>query len=341
MLVDIDSYIGIHGPEWRRLEQAIARGSRGLSKLSGSQIAEVVRLYLRASAQLAEVQTRFRDPRLNAYLNGLVTRAHGAVYGSTPRTMRGLGRFFGSRYREALRKTVPFILVVSAVLVLVALASLLWVLSSREAQAGLIPPAAREAIRRATSGRADSPIAPAGLSTFILLNNVQVAFLAFGAGISLGIGTLYIVIQNALLLGVLAGAFQAGGRAGAFWALVLPHGLLELIAICIAAGAGLRMGWSLVAPGDRFRSQALAEDARDAVIVLIGVVPAFVVAALIEGFLTGLFSAALTVPLGVVVAAAYVAFLFWPERRGRGRQLADVFSEPRRPNVAATAGRTP
>ena len=94
--------------------------------------------------------------------------------------------------------------------------------------------------------------------------------------------------------------------------------VLELIAICIAAGAGLRMGWALVDPGDRPRIIALGEEARDAVLVVVGVIPAFIIAASIEGFVTGRTGLpAVEVALGAVVAASYLAFLFAP--RGRAR----------------------
>jgi uncharacterized membrane protein SpoIIM required for sporulation len=92
---------------------------------------------------------------------------------------------------------------------------------------------------------------------------------------------------------------------------VLPHGFLEIMAICIAGGAGLRIGWSLIDPGDRPRSVALQEEATDAVLVVIGVIPAFAIAALIEGFVTGRTGfPLLEVGLGAVVALAYLAFLF-------------------------------
>ena len=161
-------------------------------------------------------------------------------------------------------------------------------------------------------------VAPASLSTFIFINNVRIALLSFAAGLALGIGSIYFVAQNGLLLGTLAGAYQAAGKAGIFWPLILPHGLLELTAICIASGAGLRMGWSLIEPGDRTRGQSLVAEARDAVFVMVGVVPAFGMAALIEGFITpsGI-NHALSITLGVVVAAAYVVVLFVPLRRRR------------------------
>jgi hypothetical protein len=76
--VDLDSYIQAHQPEWGRLEQATAGGSRALGSRPGHDIAETVRLYLRASSHLAEVQTVYHDPQLERYLNGLVARATAA-----------------------------------------------------------------------------------------------------------------------------------------------------------------------------------------------------------------------------------------------------------------------
>jgi uncharacterized membrane protein SpoIIM required for sporulation len=153
---------------------------------------------------------------------------------------------------------------------------------------------------------------------------VLVAFLAFALGITLCVGTIVVLINNALLLGVLAGAFQVVGRAGSFWALILPHGVLELIAICIAAGAGLRMGWALIDPGDRPRGLALRDETREAVVVVVGVIPAFVVAAAIEGFMTGTaLPDGLEIAIGVGVASLYVAFLVgWPVRSRRAARGA-------------------
>jgi uncharacterized membrane protein SpoIIM required for sporulation len=315
--VDLDSYIQTHRVEWKRLEDASAGGSRSLASRPGEEISEVVRLYLRASSHLAEVQTRYHDPDLERYLNALVTRAHTAIYFAQPASARSFGRLFGKRYREAIRRTLPHIVVVAGLLVLVALATDLWVASSREARAGLLPPAARDAIRQAGRGASPFDINPTALSTLILQNNVQVAFLAFALGITLGIGTVLVVAQNATFIGLLAGGFQAAGKAWTFWSLVLPHGFLEIIAICIAGGAGLRMGWAVVEPGDRPRVVALGQEARDAVLVVVGVIPAFVVAATIEGFVTARTGLPLLeVLIGAVVALGYVALLFSPTRPG-------------------------
>lgn len=315
--MDIDSYVAEHGPEWRSLEAATAGGSATLARLPGPRIDEIVRLYLRASTHLAEVRTRYHDPRLEHYLSSVVSRAHAAIYGVRPRSVRAFLAVFGRTYRDALLRTLPFVLVMAGLLLSVGLAADLWTAWSREARAGLLPPWVREAAARSRGGGLVD-LDPALASTAIFVNNVQVAVLAFVLGITLGIGTIWVVVQNALLIGSIAGAFQAAGRADVFWALVLPHGLLEVTGICIAAGAGLRIGWSLVEPGDLPRSGSLALAARDALLVVVGVVPAFGVAALIEGFVTGRTGLPwLEVGLGAVVAAGYLARLLGPGRRAR------------------------
>jgi uncharacterized membrane protein SpoIIM required for sporulation len=318
--VDIDSFIDLHRARWKRLDET-SRGGRGLARRSGPDIDEMVRLYVAASGDLAEVQTMYGDAELEAYLSGVVRRAHAVVYGTRPRTARGFVTTFGSKYREAVRTTLPYIGVATVISVAIAGAIALWVANSHGAQVGLLPPAAREAIRDASGGRRDLGLAPAALSTQILLNNVQVAILAFALGILFGVGTIYVLVQNAVLLGVLAGAFAAAGHAGIFWSLVLPHGLLELTAIFIAAGAGLRIGWSMIDPGDRPRSVALREETTGALRVLVGVIPAFVIAALIEGFVTG---ASPALAIGVVVWLLYLASVFGPVVAGIRRKGSGV-----------------
>jgi uncharacterized membrane protein SpoIIM required for sporulation len=324
--VDIDTFIHHYRPEWERLEQACARGSAGLAELSGPQIDELVRLYLRASSHLAEVRTRFADPRLEAYLNRVVTTAHNALYGARTASWRSALRFFGSRYQEAARRTLPFILVAAVIFVAVTVAMDVWVAGSRQAQAGLIPAAARSAMQH-ESRRRDLGPSPA-LSSTIFLNNVRVTVEAFAVGIFLCLGTLYFLIGNAVLLGELGGFFQAAGKAGTFWPLILPHGLLEVTAICIGAGAGLRMGWAVIDPGDRPRVVALAEEAGDAVFAALGVIPALAIAALIEGFVTPRgYNPVLTIGLGMVVWLAYLALVFGLPARRRPREAGPQAAE--------------
>lgn len=305
--MDIDTFIARKRPNWERLQRACKDGRRGLAKLSGPQIAELTTLYLVVSNDLAEVQTRYRDRQLAGYLSGVLASASAAVYSSRPRTVGGFLRIFGYRYRRAVFQTWPFAMVAALALFGSLAAGHLWVISSPAAQEGILPPQAQEAIQQ--TGTDGEPLGPS-MSAYIFFNNARVAMLAFALGITFGAGTLLLLLYNGYFVGTLSGAYAALGEGGAFWALILPHGLLELTAICIAGGAGLRIGWAIVSPGDRWRSSALSEESAAAVLVIVGVVPAFLVAALIEGLVTGsALAAPVQIVLGVAAAAAYLAFL--------------------------------
>ena len=305
--MDIDRFITEHRPVWERLEAAVADGPRGLARRSGAEIAAVVRDYQQVSAHLAEARTRYGDVELDRYLSRLVAMAQGAVYGARPRTTRELVSVFADRYRGALRRSLPQIGIAAVLLFGTILVTALWAAWSAEAQAGVVPGFVDN-----LAGDADRELRePSGsLSGFIFLNNVRVALLAFAFGITLTVGTVWVLVQNGALIGGLAGTATAFGGGARFWELVLPHGFLELIAIVIAAGAGLRIGWSIIDPGDRRRRAALAEETKDAVLVAIGVVPAFLLAAAIEGLITGVTGAPwFEIALGAVVAIVYVAWL--------------------------------
>lgn len=137
-------------------------------------------------------------------------------------------------------------------------------------------------------------------------NNIQVGLLAFGAGVLGGLPTLYVLAFNGLNVGVAGGIITAYGRPDIFWTSILPHGLLELSAIIASGAAGMRLGWALLAPGDRWRSEALAEEGQRAAVVMLGLLLAFTGAALVEGFVTPRdWPAWVEIGIGAVALAAF------------------------------------
>jgi uncharacterized membrane protein SpoIIM required for sporulation len=113
---------------------------------------------------------------------------------------------------------------------------------------------------------------------------------------------------NAVMLGGIAGAFAKSGIGWQLWMVILPHGALELSAVVVAGGAGLLLGYSLWCPGLRTRRRALREEAIRAVQLAVGLIPAFAVAGVFEGFVTP--SDAIPEPLKVFLGVA-VAVVFW------------------------------
>jgi len=162
----------------------------------------------------------------------------------------------------------------------------------------------------------------------VFTNNVQVSIYAFAAGIALCVPTAFILMFNGANVGVAGGLFASVGQQLKFWGLILPHGLLELTAVFIAGGAGLRLGWTLIDPGDRTRRAALAEEGRRALAIVAGLVVVFLAAGTIEGFVTG--SSLPTwarVGIGVLGETALLSWLFVRGRAAAAQGLTGALGE--------------
>jgi uncharacterized membrane protein SpoIIM required for sporulation len=198
-----------------------------------------------------------------------------------------------------------------------------WALGDPAAAVGLVPGQFRGAVE---------PVGDTGMTTAqsaafsgaVMTNNIQVTFLAFAAGILLGLGTVFVVAYNGAILGAVAGGAIANGNGSGFAEFVTAHGVIELSCIAVAAAAGLRMGYALVAPGPQPRMRALAGEARNAIVIVLGTVPWVILAGLIEGFATRQgFGLVPGVVLGVGVGA-----LYWTLVLVRGRPRTALTAAP-------------
>jgi uncharacterized membrane protein SpoIIM required for sporulation len=156
-------------------------------------------------------------------------------------------------------------------------------------------------------------------------NNAVVTALCLFLGVTV-VGVLFVLWENIVNVGVLGGAMLGAGKAGIFFGLILPHGLLELTAVFVSGGVGLRTGWAWIAPGARPRSQALAEAGRAAVVVAFGLVGVLAVSGAIEAFVTpsGLPTAA-RIGIGVLAEAAFLTYVLVLGRRGtRAGETGDL-----------------
>lgn len=279
---------------WERLAAAVLKTSdEGVSRLD----AETVRLmhedYRRAAADLAYAQTHFPGSDTTAYLNRLVGRAHGVLYGSRPGRARTMWRFLLHGYPSLVRKHAAPMLVSAALLVGAAAVGYVLALTDYALARVFLPEIFRDAVSERLSGSGQdsgdiiAALAPL-LSAGITVNNVQVALTAFAGGVTFGVYTAYALVRNGLLIGVLAGAYADAGLSVEFWSLIAPHGALELPAIVIAGGSGLVMARALLRPGDETRLAALKSASREAVRIVLGSIPLFIVAGIVEGFFTPL-----------------------------------------------------
>ncbi len=326
--LDIDRFLTEHEPEWRRLDELVTRASRAPGGMPAGEVDELVRLYQRVSTHLSHARTYLRDPALVARLTGLTGRAASVVYGTRPRTVRAARRFLADTFPAAVWYCRWFVVASAVLLFLPAAAVAVWIATSPAALEVLGPEAVREAYVARDFADYYTSRPSAEFASAVTTNNIQVGILAFAAGVVACVPTALVLASNGANLGVAAGLFVDAGRQPLFWGLLLPHGLLELSAVVVAGAAGLRLGWTLVDPGDRPRAEALVAEGRRAVVVVVGLAGVFAVAGLIEGFVTG--SGLPTwsrVGIGVAAEGAFVAYVVGCGRAAAARGLTGALAE--------------
>ena len=314
--MDIDRFLGSNQPVWDRLASLCGRAERGIGRLDTAELDELVRLYQRVSSHLSYAQTYFADPSLTARLTTLVGRANAVVYGTRPRSWRALGRFFTTTFPAAVWDARRFVLVSAAIFLVPAVVVGIWLARSPQAINAIGSAALRQSYVNHDFASYYRAHPSAEFAAQVQTNNIRVALAAFAGGIAACVLTIVVVAANGAAVGEAAGLFAHAGKQAQFYGLVLPHGLLELSSVIVAGAAGLRLGWSLISPGDRSRASALAAEGRRSVSIAGGLVVMFLVAGTIEGFVTG--SALPTmarVGIGVVAEALFVGYVVVLGRR--------------------------
>jgi uncharacterized membrane protein SpoIIM required for sporulation len=312
--VDIDAFVARHSGEWRRLEELVSR-----RRLSGAEADELVMLYQRTATHLSLVRTRSPDPALVARLSSLVARGRSAVAGGSAPSWAELRRFAAVTFPVAVYRSWRWWSAVGVAFSAVAFALMGWVAAHPELWDRVATP---EEIRQLVENDfADYYSAnPAQSFAFgVWTNNALIAAATLVLGVTLVL-PLGILLQNAANVGLTGGLMIGTGHTGTFFGLITPHGLLELTAVFVAAGAGLRVGWSWVDPGPLPRPQALAAAAREAVTVAVGLVVVLLVSGVIEAFVTP--SPLPTWARIAIGALAEAAFLTYVVRWGRRAALA-------------------
>ena len=314
--MDVDVFITTHHGEWDRLEQLVVRARRP-RRMSGAEVDELVALYQRAASHLSIVQTRSPDPVLVARLSRIVADGRAAVVGTHASAWRDISRFFVVTFPVAVYRSRTWWVSTAVVSLAVATAFGWWIATHPDVQRGLVPAAS---VRALTSGEFVQYYhsAPAhDFAAHVWTNNVWVAASTLIGGVLFGLPTIVALFANMLNLGVDGGYMIAAGKTGPFFGLIAPHGILELTAVFVAAGTGLRLGWTVVDPGPRCRGDALATEGRAAVTIALGLIVVLAVSGFIEAFVTpsGL-PTWVRVGIGILAEVGFLSYVWVLGRRG-------------------------
>jgi uncharacterized membrane protein SpoIIM required for sporulation len=193
----------------------------------------------------------------------------------------------------------------------------LWVSGNQEVQSALKTPSEIDQLVNNDFAAYYSEHPAASFGFQVWLNNSWVAAQCIGFAILLGIPIPYVLFQNALNVGVIAGFMFDAGKADVFLGLLTPHGLIELTAVFLAAAVGMRLGWSVVSPGHRPRTQVLAEQGRAVVAAAGGLLVVLLVAGLIESLVTpSPLPTFVRIAIGVLAEVVFLAYVIYFGRRG-------------------------
>ncbi|MFJ1737033.1 stage II sporulation protein M [Streptomyces sp. NPDC088254] len=306
--MDLDVFVSAHRAEWDRLDALLRR-----RRLTGAEADELVTLYQRTATHLSLIQSSAPDPQLTGRLSRLVARARSTVTGTRRASWHDVARFLTLGFPAAVYRArhwwIPTALVSTATAALLGW----WIGTHPGVQASLAAPDELRALTR-PGGQYETYYSSHPAASFaaqVWTNNAQAAAMCLVLGVFLGLPVLWILFQNMLNLGVGIGLMSSAGRLDTFLGLVLPHGLLELTAVFVAAGTGLRLGWTVIDPGPRSRRTALAEEGRAAVGMAIGLALVLFVSGAIEGFVTpsGLPTWA-RITIGITAEVAFLAYVY-------------------------------
>ncbi|HEX6886535.1 MAG TPA: stage II sporulation protein M [Candidatus Nanopelagicales bacterium] len=333
--MDLDAFVRQHGPAWDRLAHLTRR-----RRLSGPEVTELVDLYQRVGTHLSMVRSAAPDPVVVGRLTQLVAQSRSRVTGAHP-TVRGEAlAFFRVGFPAAVWRARWWSVAAATGFTVVALLVASWVARDPAVQAAIATP---EEVRRLVEedfAAYYSSDAAAGFAAQVWTNNAWVSALVLIAGAFFVLPAVYVLAQNAINVGIVGGLMVANGRADVFFGLIAPHGLLELTAVFVAAGAGMRLGWQWIDPGPRTRAVALAEEGRAAVAIAMGLVVVLLVSGIIEAFVTP--SPLPTWARIAIGAAALAGFLAYVGTYGRRAVQAgyhgDVLDEGAVTELAPTRG---
>ncbi|MGI5180955.1 stage II sporulation protein M [Dactylosporangium sp. CA-152071] len=318
--MDLDAYVAEHSAEWRRLDELARR-----RRVSAAEADELVALYQRAATHLSAVRSRSPDPALVAHLSRLVLAARNAITGAPAFSWRTVGRFFTETFPLAVYRAWPWWSAVATVFSLVTFGIMAYVVANPEVADLFMDDATITKMVQSEFVGYYSEFQAQNSTLRVWTNNAVLTAECLAGGVLL-LPVLIVLFNNALNIGLTGGVMITYGRGDVFFGLIMPHGLLELTAVFVGAGVGLRIGWAWIVPGPlRTRGRALVAAAREGMLVALGLVVVLLVSGVLEGFLTP--SELPMLVKDAIGAVVWLGFLAYVVILGRAAELRGVSTD--------------
>ncbi len=287
--MNYDAFCQSRRPEWEMLGGLVEKAQRDVRRLSPQDVQQLATLYRAVTSDLALVKRDYPRQPVTPYLNQLVARAHGVLYQGQPLVLNRMWEFATEGFPRLFRETFIFTLFAFLMFALPASAAGISTALSPQAAQWLLPAEVQQVIPEVQNKKlwTDIPVQERPFaSSFIMQNNIWVSFLAFSSGLTGGLLTVWVLVENGLVFGGLLGVTAHYGVGSDLLAFVIGHGVIELSVVFMAGGSGFMLAWAIIHPGLLRRRDALGQAAQKAIRLLAGAVPFLILAGLIEGFVS-------------------------------------------------------
>jgi uncharacterized membrane protein SpoIIM required for sporulation len=308
--VDLDAYVVAHRAEWDRLD-LLTRTRR----LDGAESDELMERYQRVATHLSVIRTAAPDATVISYLSVLLSRARNRAGARRGGTWHGVRHFLVDRFPAALYRLRWWWISTALGSAALTFVMMWWLLDHPNVEQSLLSPAQIDDLVNHQFSGYYSTYAASHFALQVWTHNAWVTalLLAFGA---LGVPVFYLLLGNVANLAIIGSIMTRHGRGGEFWGLIMPHGTLELTAVFVAGGVGLKLFWSWVEPGDLTRSQSFAREGRTAGTVALGLVGVLAVSGCLEAFVTpSPLPTWARIAIGLLAEATFLAYVFVLGRR--------------------------
>lgn len=300
------AFLRKNAEKWKQFEDL-------LHKPSGADPDRLADLFVQVTDDLSYARTFYPESKTTQYLNGLATEVHRVLYRNKKEDRGRFRRFWVEELPGVVRSARREMLV--SLLIFVVAAGI-GVLSAAN-DTGFVRLILGDAYVNMTLSNIEKgdPMAvykqmnQLDMAFAITVNNIWVSFYAFAMGLLLSFGTGYVLFQNGVMLGAFHYLFHQQGLLWPSLLVIYIHGTLEISVIIIAGAAGLVLGNSILFPGSHTRGQSFLRGARRGLKIVIGLIPIFMVAGFLEGFVTRYTGMPVVLSLGIILGS--LGFIIW------------------------------
>lgn len=324
--MNLTSFLQHRRPDWQKLETLLAQveGS-GLRTLDDAQAVAFARLYRRAASDLNQAQTFVSGDATVNYLNDLVARCYLVIYSKSRVDLWGFCRALFWDYPLVFRRYARHFLLATVIFTVGAVFGFVASYFDASVARGFLLPTDMPMIQPGQEGGLGNTGQLAGFTGFLFRHNVSVTLVAFALGLTLGLGTVWMMFENGVILGALGAVFYEAGELLTFCTGILPHGVLEIPACLLGGAGGFLLAQAIFSARPWPRLEELARVGKEALWLVAGCVPLLAVAAVLEAFVARAPSWFLDSGFKLVVAAFFgVLFVMYVLLARRGGSVVQT-----------------